>query len=342
MIKYSSRTSLQFDDILLVPQYSNIGSRSQVDISMKGLKLPVVASPMDTVCEYKMANKINEFGGLAFIHRYMDKSEQLTEVQMVEGKRGIAIASIDVFDTQYILDALDLGVRYFCIDTANGHNKAAIEAVRFLRNIVPDDAHIMAGNVATSEGFKELANVGVNSVRVGIGGGSVCTTRLVTGHGVPTLQSIMDCYEAASSMINPPLIVADGGIRNTGDIVKSFAAGADWVMLGSMLAASSDTPGDIVMQGDEKYKRFRGMASKEAQNEWRGYVSVAEGAATLVKYKGETEDIIKQIIGGIKSGCSYTGVDNLSDLKDAAMYVEVSGNTHKENVPHAKSRQGHE
>lgn len=342
MFKYDNKTALQFDDILLVPQYSNISSRSEIDIDMSGLNLPIIAAPMDTVCEHKMASIMAENGGLGIIHRYMDKAEQLIEVQRAGGRCGIAIASIDVFETQYINDALDLGVKYFCIDTANGHNKSAIEAVRFLRNMVPDYVHIIAGNVATAEGYKALANAGANSVRVGIGGGSVCTTRIVTGHGIPTLQSIIDCYEASTSMINPPLIIADGGIRNSGDIVKAFAAGADWVMLGSMLSATSATPGEIVVEGDHKYKRFRGMASQEAQKDWRGYVSVAEGASTLVKYKGDTQEIIDQIIGGIKSGCSYTGVDKLSDLRDSAMYVEVSGNTHKENIPHAANRQGHE
>ena len=334
MIEYYGNTAMQFDDILLVPQNSSVKSRSDVEISMSELSLPIVAAPMDTVCEYKMANTLAARGGIGFIHRYMDRNRMLDQVKQVLGNRAVAISTADAYDQNYIFSLIENKVKYFCIDTANGHNDSSIAAVEYLKWYAAD-IHVMAGNVATKEGYRRLSDAGADSIRVGIGGGSACTTRIVTGHGVPTLQSVMDCYEESKSMHHPAKIVADGGLRNSGDIIKAFAAGADWVMLGSMLAGTSDSPGEIISKDGIDYKTFRGMASREAQQDWRGYTSVAEGASTLVKYKGDTNAVIDQIVGGIKSGCSYTGVSNLSDLANSAMFVRVSTNTQKENVPHA-------
>jgi IMP dehydrogenase len=225
------------------------------------------------------------------------------------------------------------------VDTANGHGKYAIDAVEALRDRF-DDVHIMAGNVATADGFARLAAVGADSVRVGIGGGSACTTRLVSGHGVPTLTSIMDCdrwlEEFGAQGIDTCSIVADGGIRNSGDMVKAFAAGAHAIMVGSMLAGTEESPGNVfINEQGQHVKAFRGMASREAQKDAIGNVSVAEGISTTLPYKGSVKAILDEIRGGLGSGCSYSGVHNIFELSVFAKYVKVSPASLAESRPHA-------
>lgn len=326
--------SLCFDDILLVPQKSNVVSRKQVDLSMHGYSFPIVASPMDTVCESDMAIAIADEGGIGIIHRYMDKSIQLIELDKAllstknKNNIGIAIGAMDVFDTNYIESAIKLGCIWFCIDTANGHGESCVSAVRFLRSSA-NHIKIMAGNVSTSDGFITLANAGADAVRIGIGGGATCTTRIVSGHGMPTLQSIIDCYEAKKYYGINTLIVADGGMKSSGDIVKAFAAGSDLVMLGGMLAGTTEAPGEVI----EGFKPFRGMASKDAQMNWRGSVSVEEGVSGKIKYKGPVKYIFDEIKNGIGSGCSYSGVNQLSNLCEYSEYTEVSALSLKESAP---------
>lgn len=333
--------ALCFDDILLVPQKSDVGSRHEVDLSMSigfnkrkiVLSLPVIASPMDTVCDTEMCIAIAKAGGIGILHRYMSYPDQIIKAQSLVEQGigfGVAIAS----NNGYLLQADQLykvGVRLFLIDTANGHGTYAVKAVSQLRNAFKD-AHIMAGNVATRDGFLRLAEAGADSVRVGIGGGGACTTRLVSGHGVPTLHSIMDCAETFQECS----IIADGGIKTSGDMVKSFAAGADAVMIGSMLAGTDETPGEVISDNGYQFKYFRGMASADAQKDINGKVSVAEGISTKVPYKGSTLNILDQIRGGLGSGCSYTGVDKLSDIYEYAEYVTVSSLSISESIPHAK------
>jgi len=333
--------ALCFDDVLLVPQKSSITSRHDVDLSMSigygkrkiDLELPVIASPMDTVCDIEMCIAMANAGGIGILHRYMSYPDQILKAQsLIEQniKFGVAIASNNGYLAQ--ADQLyNIGVGFFLIDTANGHGNYAVKAVAQLRNAFKD-AHIMAGNVATKDGFLRLAEAGADSVRVGIGGGSACTTRLVSGHGVPTLHSIMDCADTFQQCS----IVADGGIRTSGDMVKSFAAGAHAVMIGSMLAGTDQAPGEILTDHNgREVKAFRGMASAAAQKDASGKVSVAEGISTTVSYKGSVEHILDQIRGGLGSGCSYTGVDKLQDLEEYAEYVTVSGLSINESVPHA-------
>jgi IMP dehydrogenase len=288
------------------------------------LYTPVIAAPMDTVCGYEMCVAMSKNGGLGILHRYMTKQEQLNISRRLLDDYigfGVAISSNDDF-IKHAQALYDIGVKMILVDTANGHGFYAIQAVTELRKIA-EDLHIMAGNVATTDGFVRLAEAGANSVRVGIGGGSACTTRIVSGHGVPTLTSIMDCeswrhynnsYECS--------IIADGGIRNSGDMVKAFAAGADCVMVGSMLAG-------------KRAKTFRGMASADAQKDINGAVSVAEGISTTIPYKGSINNIIEQVRGGIGSGCSYSGCDSLDNLNSFAKYVEVSSASIDESRPHA-------
>jgi IMP dehydrogenase len=339
---YKVGRALCFDDILLVPQKSSVVSRHDVDLTMSigykkrkiDLSLPIIASPMDTVCDVDMCIAMAKVGGIGILHRYMSYPDQIIKSQTLieqDVRFGVAIASNNGYLAQ--ADHLyNIGVRFFLVDTANGHSSYAIKAVAQLRNAF-SNAHIMAGNVATKDGFLRLAEAGADSVRVGIGGGGACTTRIVSGHGVPTLQSILDVSETFQECS----VVADGGIRNSGDIVKAFAAGANAVMLGSMLAGTDEAPGEILTDhNNREVKAFRGMASAAAQKDATGKISVAEGISTNVPYKGSVTHILNQISGGLGSGCSYTGVDKLSYLEEFAEYVTVSGLSINESIPHAK------
>lgn len=338
-----------FDDILLVPQRSSVPSRHSVNTEMcigRGdrmikLDFPIIAAPMDTVCGREMCEAMAAAGGLGILHRYMPYDKQLWQAKTLVQKDilfGVAIASNNGF-IRHAKDLVDAGVKLLLVDTANGHGSYAIDAVRELRAKFPH-VHIMAGNVATSDGFARLAAAGADSIRVGIGGGSACTTRLVSGHGIPTLASIMDCdnwkERYADHGINECSIIADGGIRNSGDIVKAFAAGADAVMVGSLLAGTDESPGNVYTDGNgNSVKSFRGMASAEAQQQSIGSVSVAEGVSTTVPYKGSVNQILDKVRGGIGSGCSYTGVHNVFELSNFAKYVKVSSSSLNESQPHA-------
>ena len=344
-MKLYANESPCFDDILMVPQYSEVESRREVDLSgfigsqnrTIALKTPVIAAPMDTVCESEMAYSIRKLGGLGIIHRYMSIDDMREMIYSVMDKDpvvlGVAVgAKGDYLERSF--SAVSAGATLILIDTANGHSSYAIKAVKEVRRNVGNNIHIMAGNVSTYDGFARLQDAGADSIRVGIGGGSVCTTRIVSGHGMPTLASIIDIrnkidyYDGAS-------IVADGGIRNSGDAVKALAAGANAVMLGSYLAGTKESPGKIYSEHGKQFKIFRGMASAEAQLDAMGSSSVVEGVETTVDYKGPLEYVINEFRGGLGSGLSYSGVSNLKDLYDDSIYIRVSHASLGESRPHA-------
>lgn len=344
-----TQEALCFDDILLVPQRSYVESRHSINTAMiigSGkraifLSLPVIAAPMDTVCDVEMCIAMAKAGGLGILHRYMSHEDQIAKTLLLKNYGfgfGVAIASNNGF-LDHAQRLYDNGATMMLVDTANGHGKYAIDAVAALRNKF-DDIHIMAGNVATADGFARLSNAGADSVRVGIGGGAACTTRMVSGHGIPTLASIIECDKwletFGSSGIDTCSIIADGGIRNSGDMVKSFAAGAHAVMIGSMLAGTDESPGNIfINEQGQHVKVFRGMASREAQKDATGNVSVAEGISTTLPYKGIVRHILDEIRGGLGSGCSYSGCHNLYELSSFAKYVKVSSASLNESRPHA-------
>jgi IMP dehydrogenase len=341
--EYLVNNDICFDDILMVPQYSEVMSRTAVDLKMPiggytWLDFPVIASPMDTVCEKDMAIAIAEAGGIGIIHRFMSAKNQIRMVEEVHNysdlKLPVGAALSSTFIEEHVEKLISAGASMLLIDTANGHSKMAIDATIRLKNLVGNDVHVMSGNVATVEGYIALDIAGADSVRVGIGGGSMCTTRIVSGHGIPTLSSIINVREAKDKFNLNAGIVADGGIRNTGDMVKAFAAGADSVMLGSMLAGTDKSPGSLYFNGDKKFKAFRGMASKEANKDKD--IAVAEGISTMIPYKGSVKDIIKDIKGGLGSGCSYSGVDFLCNLYQESMYTRVSPLSVKESMPHGR------
>ncbi|MEM2188433.1 MAG: IMP dehydrogenase, partial [Nitrososphaerota archaeon] len=241
---------------------------------------------------------------------------------------------------------VEAGADAIVVDVAHGHSEMCIEMVRRLRMIYGDDVEIVAGNVATQEGVEDLASAGASAVKVGIGPGSVCTTRIVAGVGVPQLTAIMECAEAAERMDVP--IIADGGIRESGDVVKALAAGASTVMIGKLLAGTDESPGAIVMKNGRRYKIYRGMASMyamlgrefmvrddaETLLDASEYSYYAEGVEAYVPYVGSASDVVKRLVAGLRSGMSYLGARNLEELRRNAVFIRVSPASIRESYPH--------
>ena len=321
------KEAVTYDDMLLVPQYSDITSRSEVDISNnlghKEFSLPVIASPMDTVSGVQMALAMDKAGGLAVLHRYNTISEQQKMAHEVVAQTdwsGQVAAAIGVTG-DYLERAEALiatGVDVLCVDVAHGHHVLMKKALTTLREEYGNNIYIMAGNVCTLEGINDLADWGANAVRCNIGGGSICSTRLVTGHGLPGLQTIFDCARTDRDVS----IIADGGIKTSGDIVKALAAGADFVMCGSLLAGTTESPGRIISLPDNsRVKEYRGMASKDAQMNWRNKSSTPEGVASYIPFKGSAADILRDLDGGIRSGLSYAGARTIDELQHKAEWA---------------------
>jgi IMP dehydrogenase len=336
------KEALSYDDVLLVPHFSDIESRSQVSLQSsldKNLTFdtPIIASPMDTVSGLDMALALSKLGGVAVIHRYNDIATQADIVRAVKnaGERVGAAVGTTADYMNRVSALVQAGVDFICIDVAHGHHKMVYDAIKSIREVYGSGLHIMAGNVATAEAFEALQAWGADSIRVGIGGGSICSTRVQTGHGVPNLTAIMDCATVA----HKAALIADGGIKNAGDIVKALAAGADFVMLGSLLAGTDEAPGDIVesMLHGMKMKSYRGMASREAQEAWRGKSSAPEGIATMVPYKGPVENIFNDLVGNIKSGLSYTGAVNIGGLFARAEFIRQTSAGQHESATHILS-----
>ena len=272
-------------------------------------------------------------GGLGIVHRYNSIKEQISHV---ENKKYCTAAAVGITGDflERAAALIEAGCNILCIDVAHGHHALVRHALKTLRNTVGHDVHIMAGNVATLQGFNDLADWGANSIRVGIGGGSICSTRIETGHGVPTLQSVLDCSVSDRSVA----LIADGGIKTPGDIVKALAAGADFVILGSMLAGTTETPSQTIFDKGERYKVYRGMASVEAQIDWRGHTSSVEGVSHVVPFKGPVNKILDSLSNGIRSGLSYSGALNLKDFRCKAKIIKQTSAGLVESSTHIKVR----
>lgn len=333
--------SFSFDDVLLVPQYSEIESRrvltTKNSLGDIELYLPVISSPMDTVTEVEMASIVDAHGGLGIIHRYNSPADQANLVKRARLKDTKNVGAAIGVTGDYLERAqavVEEGANVLCVDVAHGHHSMMKAALANLREVFGDSIHIMAGNVATGKGACDLADWGAHSVRVGVGGGSICSTRLVSGHGVPTLQSVIDCVDAGC----PIPIIADGGMKTSGDIVKALAAGADFVMLGSMLAGTDQSPGQVFDSGNKRYKVYRGMASSEAQVNWRGKTSTPEGISTTIPYKGDVNSILADLRGGIQSGMSYSGATSIQELQTKATFIQQTVAGQAESFTHILSR----
>jgi IMP dehydrogenase len=293
-----------------------------------------MTSNMDTITESAMANYIGAKGGIGVLHRVMSVERNVAEFKRCTGPAFVSVGTSE--DELQRAEALrDAGATHFVVDVAHGHAKYVGKTLKRLRGLLPH-ACLMAGNVATYAGADYLASVGVDIVKVGIGPGSVCTTRLKTGHGVPQLTAIQDCARCDRS------IVADGGIRHPGDVVKALAFGADFVMIGGMLAGTRPTPGKRIRGPKGKWvKAYRGMASREVADEHHGGIAewkTAEGVSVTVPYRDDEEAIIADLVGGLRSGLTYAGSRTVRELQRKLNYVVITASGWHEGTPHKASR----
>lgn len=332
-----------FDDVLLVPQHSQVESRLDVDTSTKlgsmSLKFPFLSANMDTVTGPRMAIAMGQYGGLGVLHRSATDGDILNWVGELQRAEVPAVISVGVNrngdSIELIRRIQDLShLSAVCIDIAHGHSVKAITTVQRIRSSFPD-LDIIAGNVATGAGAFSLASAGANIIKVGIGPGSVCTTRVVTGHGVPQLTAIMDVCNSLNmqNMQNDVQVIADGGIRYPGDIVKALAAGADAVMFGSLLAGTEESPGYVFVEHQNTYKTFRGSASFHAQRN-NEVAPQVEGISAQVPFRGTVKWTLNNMRDGLRSGLSYSGAFNLRELQQKAEFVVVTGNSVRESHPH--------
>jgi len=334
-----------FDDILVVPQYSDIDSREGVNVSTElahyKLDIPIIAANMDTVCEFEMALAMLTLGGLGVVHRYMSREKQLEIVENISAfamqKEEATNEEVPVAAAVGIKDGVDehvsalvgAGTNIIVIDVAHGHHKQVGETIKKIKSLSLKShkgtpIEVVAGNIASPEGAMYLFDAGADTVKVGVGSGSICSTRIVTGHGIPqasallTIDKILHKFEGK--------MIADGGIRTSGDIIKAMALGSSAVMLGSLLAGTDEAPGDILTnQFNKKIKIYRGMASRDAQLEFFGNDPLApEGVSVTIDYKGSVLDIIPQLISGIKSGLSYSGARSFEEFRNKAQLVVIS------------------
>ncbi|MDT7013695.1 guanosine monophosphate reductase [Lactobacillus sp. PFC-70] len=359
-----AKEGITFDDVLLIPAESHV-LPDEVDLSVQlapnlKLNVPFLSASMDTVTETEMAKTMAQNGGLGVIHKNMTTDKQASMVAAVKAIENDATkfpnAAVDANNHLLVAAAvgvtsdtserahalLDAGADAIIIDTAHGHSAGVLRKVAQIREELPD-ATLIAGNVATGEGTRALFEAGVDVVKVGIGPGSICTTRVVAGVGVPQLTAVYDAAAVAREFGKP--IIADGGMKYSGDIVKAIAAGGNAVMFGSMFAGTDEAPGDIIEDGGKKYKSYRGMGSLAAMEKgskdryFQGSVNeanklVPEGIEARVAYKGSVNDIIFQMIGGLRSGMGYTGSANIQALIDNAQFVRISNAGLRESHPH--------
>lgn len=335
--------ALCFDDVLVKPRYSEIMSRKDINISVDFgknviLDVPIISSPMDTVTERDMAVKMSMLGGMGIIHRYNTPGEQAGLVEKCVNDNVVTNVGFAIGVGDDMLDrtrkCLRAGANVICIDIAHGHHALMRHALKVIRNTFGNSVHVIAGNVATLEGFNDLADWGADSIRIGIGGGSICSTRVQTGHGMPTLQSILEC----SNSDRDANIIADGGIRNSGDIVKCLAAGADAVMIGSLLAGTSESPGEMKIVDNKTVKAYRGMASKDAQIDWRGHYASVEGVSSHVNCQGPLEGVIAELEKGIRSGLSYSGCSSIAEFHARAELIQQTALGNVESGTHILSK----
>lgn len=340
------KVALAFDDVLLIPKYNTISSRKDVDTSVKlsdhlQLKIPLIASCMDTVCEDTMAIEMWRNGGLGIIHRYNTIEHQVAlfkNVKVAGSNCAVAIgATGDYLDRAEALVAA--GCNILCVDVAHGDSSFVIESIKELRRRYKSIT-LMTGNVAKGEAAARLIDAGSDCVRAGVGSGSLCSTQRITGCGKPTFSTIMECAEYLDKYgYEDYRLLADGGIKTSGDIVKAIAVGARAVIVGQLLAGTDEAPGQIIEGRDGKYKVYRGMASLKSQRDWRPEKTaeiVPEGEDTLLPYKGATKDVLFGLVGGLRSGMTYNGVHTIKELQHDPEFIQITLAGLMESKPHAK------
>ena len=344
------KEALTFDDVTLAPSYSEIlPSETSTSIKLSkylSLKIPIMSSAMDTVTEGKMAIALGEKGGIGIIHRNLSVKKQIQEIRKTKSKNLLVGAAVGANSDEHkraeqiLKENLDLIV----VDTAHAHSKKVSNIIKKIIKIKPKKTALCAGNIATKEAAKFLIKLGVDIIKVGIGPGSICTTRLVAGIGVPQLSAILNVRKGLKN--SRVSIIADGGIKFSGDIAKALAAGADAVMVGSLFAGTDQAPGKIIKKNGKYFKSFRGMGSIGAMNKGSAdrYFQtkqknaskyVPEGVEGFVKYKGKVDKIIYQLVGGLKSSMGYLGSKNIVDLRKKPKFYKITKAGFYESMVHS-------
>lgn len=328
---------LDFKDVLIRPKRSTLTSRSEVDISREftcrqsGAKykgIPIIAANMDTVGTIEMAQTLARFGLATALHKHYNEKELAGFFKALEAgatvfySMGITRADYDKF--RRVKDAVGDAVSFVCVDVANGYTKSFVDFIHKFREGYPH-VTVMAGNVVTGEMTEELILLGVDIVKVGIGPGSVCTTRKVAGVGYPQLSAIIECGDAAHGLGG--LICSDGGCTSPGDLAKGFGGGADFIMLGGMLAGHDESGGAVEEIGGRRKVRFYGMSSRTAMDKYAGGVAnyrASEGKEVLLDYRGPVEGTVQEILGGVRSACTYVGARRLKELSKRTTFIRVA------------------
>ncbi len=345
--------SVTFDDVLLSPAYSEIKPKvvdTSITIGKVKLKIPILSAAMDTVTENEMAINLALNGGLGVIHRNMPIDKQVSEVKkvhsfkvnqkkfenaVINSKKQIAVAAaIGVENNAYLrlLELLKASVDIVFVDVAHAHTKTTLKFIEKAKKVLKKTS-LIVGNIATKKAASDLISSGVDAIKVGIGPGSICTTRVVTGVGIPQLSAVMDTFQVAKKFKIP--VIADGGIKTSGDIAKAIAGGASACMIGSLFAGTEESPGKLLTIKGKKYKSYRGMGSvgamqkgsfdRYSQEETKNIKKlVAEGVEGMVPYKGKIEDVAYQLVGGLKSSMGYTGHNTIKKMQGNCKFVFIS------------------
>ena len=343
------KEALTFDDVLLLPRYSSVlPSKTNINLSFTkniNLKVPFLSSAMDTVTESKMAIAISKEGGIGIIHRNLDIKNQSKEVKKVANKKLLVGAAIGTNkeDIERAKSLISNGADLIVIDTAHGHSEKVLKTLSKIKKIVKD-VPICVGNIATGEAAKRLYNAGADIIKVGIGPGSICTTRMVAGIGVPQISAILEVKKALSN--KNVRIISDGGIKFSGDIAKALAAGADAIMMGSIFAGTDESPGRKFKIKGKFFKQYRGMGSVGAmsagsanryfQKNFKDKSKfVPEGVDGRVEYKGKVSKIIYQLQGGLRSSMGYIGAKNLKEINKKAKFIKITKAGFYESMVHS-------
>jgi len=350
------KTTYTFDDIQILPKYSEIASRSQCNLKTRFTKnyemlMPYVSAPMDTVTDYEMASFMMGYGGVGVLHRFMSIEEQAKKVNEIKIGRinhgmvysiphAITCAAIGATGDyqERAKELVRAGASVLLIDVAHGNTKQVKDAITWCKENIADYVDIVAGNVATREGARNLADWGCDAIRVGIGNGSLCETRIRTGIGVPQVTALMECIAGVEESGLDVPVIADGGMKMPGDIAKALSLGADSVMLGSLLSGTRESPGEIQKVGmwpkEQLFKKYRGSASAESKKAHGMQDKNVEGNSKLIPYKGKAKRILDDISDGLRSSMSYVNANDLKEFRLNSEHVLITQNGLIEAKPH--------
>ncbi|NDH38552.1 MAG: guanosine monophosphate reductase [Actinobacteria bacterium] len=345
---------LTYDDVLLLPDASDVVPSEVKTYTQltRGIKLaiPLISAAMDTVTESAMAIAMAKLGGIGIIHRNLSIEEQVTHAKLVKGSGLIVGAAVGVGDDGFARAQalIEVGVDVIVVDTAHGHHRAVLDAISRIKDSYGDQ-EVIGGNVATRAGAQALINAGADAVKVGVGPGSICTTRVIAGVGVPQVTAIMEVAKACKKADVP--LIADGGLQHSGDIAKAIVSGADTVMLGSLLAGCDESPGELLESNGRKFKRYRGMGSlgaMQSRGENKSFSKdrymqddvlsedklVPEGIEGKVTYRGPVASVVHQLVGGLRSGMGYAGAENIEALQKRGRLIQITSAGLQESHPH--------